>query len=211
MNRIAIYLLALGAFVLGTAEFIVSGILEMISHDLDVSISLAGQLVTIYALSYAFGALVLVMLTAKLERKRVLLYSMLFFILGTVIAFFSFNFTLLMLSRIVQAMSGRLYFVVATHYAAQLAEPEKRGSAIATVITGFTISLVLRVPLGTLIAANIDWRYIYIIIAVIALIILALLNRFIPKLQGNEPVSWIHHGLCLYCSAFKHHSRLFYK
>ncbi|SIR67940.1 MFS transporter, DHA1 family, putative efflux transporter [Paenibacillus macquariensis] len=70
MNRIAIYLLALGAFVLGTAEFIVSGILEIISGDFDVSISLAGQLVTIYALFYAFGALVLVMLTAKFERKK---------------------------------------------------------------------------------------------------------------------------------------------
>jgi DHA1 family putative efflux transporter-like MFS transporter len=189
MNRIAIYLLALGAFVLGTAEFIVSGVLEIISSDLDVSIALAGQLVTVYALFYAVGALVLVMLTAKFERKKVLMYSMIFFIAGTIIAFFSVNFGLLMLSRIVQAMSGGLYFVVATNYAAQLAQPEKRGGAIATVITGFTVSLVVGVPIGTLIAAYMDWRYIYLIIAIVTLINLILIHKFIPRLEGSQPTS----------------------
>ncbi|WHY18538.1 MFS transporter [Paenibacillus sp. G2S3] len=197
MNRIAIYLLALGAFVLGTAEFIVSGILEIISGDLDVSISLAGQLVTIYALFYAFGALVLVMLTAKFERKKVLLYSMIFFIAGTIMSFFSVNFSMLMLSRIVQAMSGGLYFVIATNYAARLAEPTKRGGAIATVITGFTVSLVLGVPIGTLIAAFMDWRYIYLIIAAVTLINLILINRYIPKLEGTKSISLKHQLLLI--------------
>lgn len=186
MSRFAIYLLALGAFVVGTAEFVVSGVLEVISDDLNVSISLAGQLVTIYALSHAFGALVLVMLTAKFDRKKVLLYAMLVFIVGNIIAFFSINFSMLMFSRIVLAMSGGLFFVVAISYAAKLAQPANRGSAIATVITGFTVSLVLGVPIGTLIAAYMDWRYIYLIIAVVTLINLILLNKYIPKLDGNK-------------------------
>lgn len=196
-NRIAIYLLALGAFVLGTAEFIVSGILEVISEDLNVSISLAGQLVTIYALFYAVGALVLVMLTAKFERKKVLLYSMVIFIAGSILSFFSVNFSMLLLSRIVQAMSGGLYFVIATNYAARLAEPAKRGGAIATVITGFTVSLVLGVPIGTLIAAFMDWRYIYLIIAAVTLINLMLINKYIPKLEGTTPISLKHQLLLI--------------
>lgn len=69
-NQFTIILLALGAFVTGTGEFVVSGILELISFDLGVSISTAGQLITIYALSYAVGALVLVMLTSKFDRKK---------------------------------------------------------------------------------------------------------------------------------------------
>ncbi|RAN86890.1 MFS transporter [Bacillus sp. SRB_28] len=189
MNRIAIYLLALGAFGVGTAEFIVSGILEVISNDLNVPVSLAGQLVTVYALSHAFGALVLVILTTKFERKRVLLSSMLIFIVGNIVAFFSYNFGMLMFSRIVLAMSGGLYFVVATIYAAQLAEPAKRGSAIATVITGFTVSLVLGVPIGTFIASFMDWRYVFLFIASITLIDLLLLNKYIPKLKGNKSIS----------------------
>ncbi|BBI33552.1 MFS transporter [Cohnella abietis] len=196
-NRFAIYLLALGAFVIGTAEFVVSGVLEIISQDLKVSISVAGQLVTLYALSYAFGALVLVMLTARFDRKKVLLYSMLVFVAGNIIAFFSINFSMLMLSRIVLAMSGGLFFFVATHYDAQLAHPAKRGSAIATVITGFTVSLVLGVPIGTLTAAYMDWRYIYLIIAVVTLINVMLLNKFIPKLAGSKPISLKHQLLLI--------------
>jgi MFS transporter, DHA1 family, putative efflux transporter len=65
----------------------------------------------------------------------------------------------------------------------------KRGSAIATVITGFTVSLILGVPIGTLIAAYIDWRYIFLFIAVVTLFNLVLLNKFIPKLAGNKPTS----------------------
>ncbi|MGE6578011.1 MFS transporter [Paenibacillus xylanexedens] len=189
MNSFIIYLLALGAFVVGTAEFVVSGVLDIIARDLQVSISLAGQLVTVYALSHALGAWALVMLTSKLQRKKVLLYSMLIFILGNIVAFFSLSFGMLMFSRIVLAMSGGLYFVLATNYAARLAPSGKQGSAIATVITGFTVSLVLGVPIGTFIAAYMDWHYVYIMIAIIAFINFMLLYRFIPRMEGNPSLS----------------------
>ncbi|SIR67931.1 MFS transporter, DHA1 family, putative efflux transporter [Paenibacillus macquariensis] len=122
---------------------------------------------------------------------------MIFFIAGTIMSFFSVNFSMLMLSRIVQAMSGGLYFVIATNYAARLAEPTKRGGAIATVITGFTVSLVLGVPIGTLIAAFMDWRYIYLIIAAVTLINLILINKYIPKLEGTKPISLKHQLLLI--------------
>lgn len=102
------------------------GLLELISFDLDISISTAGQLITIYSLSYAVGALVLVILTSKFDRKKVLLYAIVMVILGNLVAFFSYHFIVLMLSRVIQAMSGGLFIVVATNYAAQIAAPEKR-------------------------------------------------------------------------------------
>lgn len=190
MNRLATYLLALGAFVTGTAEFVVSGILELIAADMQVSIAAAGQLVTFYSLSYALGAFFLVMLTAKFERKQVLLYAMLAFVAGNLVAFFSDNFGILMFSRIILAMSGGLYIVIATHYAARLAQPDKQGNAIAIVMTGFSVSLVLGVPFGTLMAAYTDWRYVYLAIAAVTLINLLSLYRFIPKLEGVEPGPW---------------------
>ncbi|MDW3956134.1 MFS transporter [Staphylococcus saprophyticus] len=187
-NQLTIILLALGAFVTGTAEFVVSGILELIATDFDVSISLAGQLVTIYSLSYALGALVLVMLTSKFNRKKVLLYAISIFILGNLVAFFSHNFTLLMLSRVIMAMSGGLYIVVATNYAAQIALPNKKGSAIATVITGFTVSLVLGVPIGTFLASYLDWHYIFLIIAIGTILLVAALYKLLPNIKGNQPL-----------------------
>lgn len=188
IDQFIIILLALGAFVTGTAEFVVSGILELISSELDVSISIAGQLITVYSLSYAIGALVLVMLTSKFDRKKVLLYAIFTFILGNLVAFVSYNFVVLMLSRIIMAMSGGLYIVVATNYAAQIAAPEKRGSAMATVITGFTVSLVLGVPIGTFIAGYFDWQYIFLIIALGTLLLLVALYKLVPSLSGNKPL-----------------------
>ncbi|UTR13654.1 MFS transporter [Salipaludibacillus sp. LMS25] len=188
IDRLIIILLALGAFVTGTSEFVVSGILELISFDLNISISLAGQLIAIYSLSYAIGALVLVMLTAKFDRKKVLLSAIFTFILGNLIAFFSYNYPLLMFSRVVMAMSGGLYIVVATNYAAQIAAPENRGSAMATVITGFTVSLVLGVPIGTFLAGYLDWHYIFLIIALGTVFLLAALYKLLPNIKTNQPL-----------------------
>lgn len=188
INQFIIILLALGAFVTGTAEFVVSGILETISFDLEVSISTAGQLITIYSLSYAVGAFALVSLTAKFERKKVLLYAIFTFILGNLVAFISNDYIILMLSRIIMAMSGGLYIVVATNYAAQIATVDKRGSAMATIITGFTVSLVLGVPIGTFLAAYLDWRNIFLIIAFVTVPLLLLLYKLLPSIKGNKPV-----------------------
>ncbi len=173
---------------MGTAEFVVSGILEIISSDLGISISIAGQLITVYSLSYAMGALVLVVLTAKFERKKILLYSIITFIIGNIVAFFSYDYFLLILSRVIKAISGGLYIVVATNYAAQIAITEKKGSAMATVITGFTVSLVLGVPIGTFLAAYLNWRYIFLIIAVFTVFLLLLLYKLLPSIKGKKPI-----------------------
>ncbi|MGG0616733.1 MFS transporter [Bacillus altitudinis] len=183
-----IFLLAVGSFVTGTSEFVVSGILDIISDDLHISIPVAGQLITIYSLFYAVGALFLVMATSKLNRKKVLLSAISMFIAGNVLAFFSHHFMLLMLSRVIMAMSGGLYIVLATNYAAQLAPPEKKGSAMATVITGFTVSLVLGVPIGTFLAGYVDWHAIFLIIAIGTACLLFLLYRLLPPMEGHSYV-----------------------
>lgn len=146
------------------------------------------QLITIYSLSYAVGAFALVSFTAKFERKKVLLYAIFTFILGNLVAFISNDYIILMLSRIIMAMSGGLYIVVATNYAAQIATVDKRGSAMATIITGFTVSLVLGVPIGTFLAAYLDWRNIFLIIAFVTVPLLLLLYKLLPSIKGNKPV-----------------------
>ncbi|MDJ0288261.1 MULTISPECIES: MFS transporter [Bacillus] len=183
-----IFLLAVGSFVTGTSEFVVSGILDIISDDMRISIPVAGQLITIYSLFYAVGALFLVMATSKLNRKKVLLSAISMFIAGNVLAFFSHHFMLLMLSRVIMAMSGGLYIVLATNYAAQLAPPEKKGSAMATVITGFTVSLVLGVPIGTFLAGYVDWHAIFLIIAIGTTCLLFLLYQLLPPMEGHSHV-----------------------
>ncbi|MBK4210652.1 MFS transporter [Bacillus safensis] len=185
-HQLLIILLAVGSFVTGTSEFVVSGILDIIAVDLHISIPAAGQLITVYSLFYAVGALFLVMATSKLNRKKVLLSAIFVFILGNMLAFFSHHFVLLLLSRVIMAMSGGLYIVVATNYAAQIAPPEKKGSAMATVITGFTVSLVLGVPIGTFLSGYVDWHYIFLIIALGTACLFLLLYQLLPRIEGHS-------------------------
>lgn len=134
---------------MGTAEVIVAGILGMIAQDTNVSVGIAGQLVTVYAAVFAIASPLLISLTSKMERKKLLLLSFAVFIVGNLIAFFSPNFAVLIVSRIVLALSGGVFTVVALTVGSNLVAPEKRGNAIGIIIMGFSTALVVGAPDGT--------------------------------------------------------------
>ncbi|EPY09829.1 MFS transporter [Paenibacillus alvei] len=188
MNRVGIYLLALGAFIIGTVDFITVGILNMIAADMNVSIGMAGQLVTIFSISFVIGSLILVALTIRFERKKVLLYSLAIFLVGNLTAFLSTRFEILMVSRVLLAASGGLFTVIATVFAAKLAPPGKQGAAIATVTTGFSAALVFGMPIGTLLTSYMDWHFIFLIMGAITMLLIIMLAWMIPTAPGQTPI-----------------------
>src|SRR5689334_18987680 len=95
-----IILLAFGAFVVETCSSVIAGIIMMISDDIHISVSLAGQLVTVFSFAFAIGSPILITLTARVERKKVLYMSLILFILGNIIMIFSHSFGFLVISRI---------------------------------------------------------------------------------------------------------------
>lgn len=123
MNRLPIYLLALGVFFTATSELVVSGILQVIADDLSISISLAGQLITAYSLSFAIGTPILISLTARMGRRQVLVGSLTVFILGCLISFASGHIAMLMISRIILGVSSGVYLVTALSTAARIVPP----------------------------------------------------------------------------------------
>ncbi|RXZ77490.1 MFS transporter [Paenibacillaceae bacterium] len=183
-----IYLLALGATVVGTAESIITGILDMVATDINVSIGLAGQLVAMYSIAYAVGTPILIALTSKTDRKKLLFIALLIFIIGNVIAVLSPNFTILMISRAILGVSAGVFAVVALGIAAQIAPPEKRGSAIGTVLMGTSLALVVGLPLGTLIGEYMGWRWIFAILGMITIIPIIAIVKAIPKMSGQETI-----------------------
>ncbi|MDR0266555.1 MFS transporter [Paenibacillus sp.] len=188
MNRVGIYLLALGAFIIGTVDFVTVGILNMIAVDMHVSVGVAGQLVTIFSFSFVIGSLVLVALTIRFERKKVLLYSLAVFLAGNITAFLSTQFEILMVSRVLLAASGGLFTVIATAFAAKLASPGKQGAAIATVTTGFSAALVLGVPIGMLLTSYMDWHFIFLSVGAITILLIIMLAWIIPTAPGQTPI-----------------------
>ncbi|GJM76614.1 hypothetical protein HMSSN036_88300 [Paenibacillus macerans] len=99
-RKLVIYVLTIGVFLTATSELIVSGIIGTISGDLGVSLALAGQLVTVYSLSFAIGTPVIISLTSRLGRKQMLLASLAVFIAGCLAAWMSPNIAVLMLPEL---------------------------------------------------------------------------------------------------------------
>jgi len=186
--NVLILLLAIGEFMIGTTESIVTGIIGMVAADTHVSVSLAGQLVTGFSLAFAFGSPLLIALTARMERKKLLLWALLLFMAGNLLAFLSPGFPMLMASRILLGLIGGVYTVVALAQAANMAPPEKKGRAIAFILMGFSVSLVLGVPAGTMIGAAWGWRPIFALIAILTLIPFVMIWLLMPKQQGQVAV-----------------------
>ncbi|MBD3917353.1 MFS transporter [Paenibacillus sp. PR3] len=184
-----VYLLAAGGFLVGTSEFVIAGVLDRIAVDLKIPISLAGQLVTVFSLVFALGTPLLVAVTSRVERKKLLSISLFVFIIGNLLALFSQDISLLMASRVILAVSSGIYTVTALTLAAHLAPVEKKGGVIATVIMGFSSSLIIGVPMGRVIANTFDWHYLFAIVAGGGVLIIIAISKWIPHLEGHRPVS----------------------
>ncbi|GGG61542.1 MFS transporter [Paenibacillus radicis (ex Gao et al. 2016)] len=183
-----IYLLAVISFLVGTSEFIIAGILDRVAADLNVSVSAAGQLITVFSIAYAFGTPFLIAFTSRMERRKLLLYSLAIFAVANGIAAVLSGFEFLIISRIILALSAGVFVVTSLTVVSSLAPPEKQGSAIATVVMGFSAALIVGVPLGRVIASVYDWKMIFGGIGVLGLLSMLLIAFFIPKMNGEEPV-----------------------
>jgi len=187
-QRFVIYLLAFGGFLVGTAEMVITGILDMIASDFRLTVGLAGQSVTMYALVFAIGTPILIAAFSRLERRTLLLAAYAVFIAGNIAAFASASFGFFLLSRAVLAAGAGVIVVVSLTVGARLAPPDKRGAAIGTVIMGFSLSLVLGVPLGALIGEASGWRANFALLAALAFLLWIALWRLIPSSGADEPM-----------------------
>ncbi|MCM3001374.1 MFS transporter [Paenibacillus cellulositrophicus] len=186
--RWKIYILAIASFLVGTSEFVIAGILDMLAKDVGVSVAAAGQLITVYSLAYAIGTPILIALTAKIDRKKLMLSALGLFFIGNLITITSTGYGMLMGARIMLAISTGVFMVVALTVAAKIAHPGKQGGSIATVLLGFNLALILGVPLGRVIAGSYDWKVIFTGIGVLSLLAMLVLLLAIPKSEGEAPV-----------------------
>ncbi|ALC80378.1 MULTISPECIES: MFS transporter [Bacillus] len=190
MNRNIIYLLAAGSFLTGTVALVISGIIDVIASDMHISVAMAGQMMTIYSFSSAIGAPIIVMYTAKWERKKVLLSVLILFVIGNALTAASSYLLLLLLARIILGISGGAYIIVAISMASKLAVPEKKGNVISIIMTGYSSSLVLGVPLGVLMTNWMNWRWIFLLLALVTLLTIAGIARLVPKIEGHASASF---------------------
>jgi predicted MFS family arabinose efflux permease len=180
--------LSLGAFAIGTEGFMIAGLLPALAHDLDVDLPAAGHLVTAFSVAYAIGAPVLTVLTAGLERKRLLAVAM-GGSLANLLAALAPGYAWLIGARLLLALSAASFMPAAGGYAAGLAGPERQGRALSMVIGGLTVAIIAGVPLGVLLGDALGWRATFLGVAGIAAFSLLGILAWLPRQAPGVVVS----------------------
>ena len=151
-------MLALGMFAMGTDSFVVAGILPSVAETLHTSVSLAGQMVTSYALSFAVMAPVMAALAGGWPRKGLLVCALGLFVVGNVITALATDLSTVLPSRALAGLGAAMFAPTALGVASALATPENRGRALATVTAGLAGATALGAPIGTYIGGFGTWR-----------------------------------------------------
>jgi DHA1 family inner membrane transport protein len=183
---IAVFALALAAFCIGSTEFIVSGILLSVSHDLAVSIPTAGLLVTGYAAGVAVGGPLLGLLMTRIPLKPAILGVMVIFAIGQLLCALAPNYSLLLGARLVSACGHGVFFGVASVAVSQLVPAERRGAALSLFVGGITVANILGLPGGTAIGNAFGWRVSFLCIAALAVLSVLAVFLALPAATKGE-------------------------
>ncbi|EFF91975.1 transmembrane efflux protein [Streptomyces sp. e14] len=189
---LALLALAIGAFGIGTTEFVIMGLLPEVASDFGVSIPTAGLLVTGYALGVMLGAPLMTVLGTKISRKRMLMLLMGLFIAGNLLSALAPVFSVMLIGRVVASLAHGAFFGIGSVVAAELVTPHKRAGAIAMMFTGLTVANVVGVPLGTLIGQTAGWRVTFAAVAGLGVLGLAGIAKLVPDLPKPEGVHLRH-------------------
>ncbi|MFK4475004.1 DHA1 family putative efflux transporter-like MFS transporter [Paenibacillus sp. RC73] len=183
-----VYILAIISFLVGTSEYIISGILDQIATTMGITVAAAGQLITVFSLAYAIGTPILMAVTAKMDRRKLLLYSLGLFVVANLLSFVLPGFGMFIAARILMALGAGMVVVTALSIAAKIAPAGKQASSIATVTMGFTASLIIGIPLGRMISSAYGWKTVFVGIALAGIIALIVIAMTIPRIKGDKPV-----------------------
>lgn len=187
-NHRKIYLLTFISFLLGTSQFIIVGVLDQIATSLGISVSQAGQLVSVYALASAIGTPIIMMVTSKIDQRTQLLLSLIVFILGVFAMLIWNDYLVIIISRAIVGVGSGVFVVTAYGISAKLAPIGGQGKAMSNIAMGFSIALVFGVPLGRIITAVYNWQAIFWIIGLLSLVSFFIVIKIIPKTIGQLPI-----------------------
>ena len=185
-RRNAVLALALGAFGIGTTEFVAMGLLPSIADSLGTTEPTAGHVISAYALGVVVGAPLIAALTARMSRRTLLIALMVAFTIGNAATVLAQSYGMLMVARFVAGLPHGAYFGVAALVAAHLAGPDARAKAVGQVMLGLSVANVIGVPAATWLGSALGWRAAFVVVVVIGLLTIGALSVFLPTLSGMK-------------------------
>ncbi|QYN32618.1 MFS transporter [Pseudonocardia sp. DSM 110487] len=181
----ALTMLFLGAFVMGSSEMLVVGVLDLVAGDLGVSVSTAGTLVTGFALGLAIGGPILTALTIRLNRRTILCGTLVLAIACNLVVALSSSYDLTLVARTLTGAFAGLFDAAAFAAGIAVVPRDRAGRALAVVISGFAVSTAVGVPLGTLLGHAIGWRGSYTAIVVLLATTLIATVALVPSVPNT--------------------------
>ncbi|MGP3978581.1 MFS transporter [Streptomyces sp. 8N114] len=183
---LALLALAIGAFGIGTTEFVIMGLLPEVAAEFGVSIPTAGYLASGYAVGVLLGAPVFAVLGTRISRKRMLMLLMGLFILGNLVSALAPVFGVMLAGRVIASLAHGAFFGIGSIVAAGLVAPHRKAAAISLMFTGLTLANVIGVPLGTMLGQQAGWRLTFVAVAALGVLGLAGVAALVPR---DEPDS----------------------
>ncbi|MCZ9346292.1 MFS transporter, partial [Streptomyces sp. TRM76130] len=178
---VAVYILGLTVFCIGTTEFMISGLLPDLAGDLSVSIPAVGWLISGYALGVVIGGPALTVATLRINRKTSLLALLALFVAGQTVCALAPGYDVLMAGRVIAALAQGAFFGIGSVVAVDLAGTERRGRALAIMFAGLTVANVVGVPAGTFLSQHAGWRLSFWVVDALAVVALLGVAVLVPR------------------------------
>jgi DHA1 family inner membrane transport protein len=184
---LALLALAVGAFGIGTTEFVMMGLLPEVADDLNISIPTAGHLVSAYALGVVIGAPLLAAVTARMSRRTVLIGLMALFVAGNALSAFAPDYDYLLAARFLSGLPHGAFFGVGAVVATTMVAPERKARSVSLMFLGLTVANIAGVPVATLVGQHLGWRATFLGVSAIGLAAIVSLALLIPHDHTHAP------------------------
>lgn len=181
----ALLALAMTGFICIVTETLPAGLLPEIGSGLEVSASLAGQMVTVYALGSLLAAIPLTIATQGWRRRTVLLLTIVGFLVFNTVTALSSDYWLTLVARFFAGVSAGLAWSLIAGYARRMVVPQLQGRALAVAMVGAPVALSLGVPLGTWLGGLMGWRMAFGLMSAMTLLLIVWVLVKVPDYPGQ--------------------------
>ena len=188
-ERRAITAVFLGNFVVGCGVLVVPGMLDLLAQDLSISVPRAGALLSLAALTMCVGAPLLAAVTSRVDRRLLLVLSLLLLAVGHLACALAPDFPTLMWIRPVSVLGAAVFTPQAAATLSLMIAPEKRPMALTSAFVGWSLASVLGMPIGNLLAHALSWRASFAVVAALGLLSALVVWRVIPAGLKVAPLS----------------------